>query len=74
VSIVARGARACVRSGRVSSSSDLTFELDLVRVRLDMLVARRLVGLSPEEESEYARLSLRERALLRQLADELSTA
>jgi len=52
----------------VELPAELRFELDLIRLRLDVLVERRLVGLALNEQSEYDRLVAREDQLLRDLA------
>ncbi len=45
--------------------SELLFELDLIRARLDTLAARRLVApFSPHEKTEYEQHASREKELL----------
>jgi hypothetical protein len=52
----------------VELPAELRFELDLIRLRLDVLVERRLVGLAPMEQAEYEKLVAREDQILREAA------
>jgi hypothetical protein len=58
----------------VEVPADLAFELDLIRVRLDMLAQRRLIGLSDAEQAEYQRLSVRETQILEERSQQVSVA
>lgn len=54
--------------------SELIFELDLVRARLDTLAARRLVApFSPHEKTEYEKHAAREKELLQLLHAAVTT-
>jgi len=54
--------------------SELIFELDLVRARLDTLAARRLVApFSPHEKHEYENHAAREKELLTLLHASVAT-
>lgn len=70
---VCRIVRPChVATARASFAamerSELYFELDLIRARLDTLAARRLVApFSSQEKSEYEKHATREQELLRQI-------
>lgn len=77
---VCRVMRPCkVATARASFAamerSELIFELDLVRARLDTLAARRLVApFSPHEKTEYEQHADREKELLTLLHAVPSTA